>query len=160
MECVQTIRKQTNERIYDRNIPSQPLQAYLDVRPVMTKYAHFPIVDQRKENNVRLKQMPTYNQYAIFNPGNTTAAWSGFNVNQESELRNQIFALQKCSQSVYVPKSTSDLYTYGFQQKKINQVHSLLFEQNRFNPFNPNPNNKRIGTSAFMNSTRCQLKDN
>jgi hypothetical protein len=159
MECVQTIRKNMNDRIYDRNIPSQPLQPYLDVRPVMTKYSHFPVVDPRKETDVRLKQMPTYNTHAVFNPGNTMSPWSGFNVNQESELRNQIYALQKCSQSVYVPKSTSDLYTYGFQPKQINQPHSLLFEQNKFNPFNPNPNNKTIGNSAFMNSTRCQLKE-
>jgi hypothetical protein len=162
MECVQTIRKETNQRIYERNIPSQPLQPYLDVRPVMTKYAHLPIVDQRKQATVKLTQMPTYNPHAVFNPGNTTSPWSGFshNVNKESELRNQCFALQKCSQSVYVPKSNSDLYTYAFQPKQVAQPHSLLFEQNKFNPFNPNPNDKTIGTSVFMNSTRCQLKDN
>ena len=38
------IHTQTNERIYNRNIPSQMLQPYLDVRPVMTKYSYFPIV--------------------------------------------------------------------------------------------------------------------
>ena len=65
--CVSKIHEQTNTRIYDRNIPSQMLQPYLNVRPVMTKYSHFPIVDPRKELNVKLEQMPTYNSEAVFN---------------------------------------------------------------------------------------------
>ena len=50
--CSSQIRKETNSRIYDRNIPSQMLQPYLEVRPVMTKYSYFPIVDPRKPINV------------------------------------------------------------------------------------------------------------
>jgi hypothetical protein len=42
-ECVADIHNITNMRIYDRNIPSQMLQPYIDVRPVMTKYSYFPI---------------------------------------------------------------------------------------------------------------------
>jgi len=60
-ECVSNIHKETNKRIYDRNIPSQMLQPYLDVRPVMTKYSYFPIVDPRKEIKTPMEQMPTYN---------------------------------------------------------------------------------------------------
>ena len=75
-ECVSDIHKQTNNRIYDRNIPSQMLQSYLDVRPVMTKYSYFPIVDPRKPINVPLTQMPTYNVHQVFNPGNTQSPWS------------------------------------------------------------------------------------
>ena len=37
VECSSQIQKQSNERIYNRNIPSQMLQPYIDVRPVMTK---------------------------------------------------------------------------------------------------------------------------
>jgi hypothetical protein len=87
-ECVSKIHEQTNTRIYDRNIPSQLLQPYLDVRPVMTKYSYFPIVDPRRELDTKLMQMPTYNVHTIFNPGNTQSPWSGFasNVNVESEL--------------------------------------------------------------------------
>ena len=40
--CVSQIHNQTNTRIYDRNIPSQVLQPYLNVRPVMTKYSFLP----------------------------------------------------------------------------------------------------------------------
>ena len=57
VSCVSKIHEQTNTRIYDRNIPSQMLQPYLDVRPVMTKYSHFPIVDPRKELNVKMTQL-------------------------------------------------------------------------------------------------------
>jgi len=160
MECVQTIHNQTNDRIYDRNIPSNPLQPYLNVRPVMTKYAFFPIVDQRTKCDVKLQKMPTYNPHTVFNPGNAMAPWSGYNPNIESELRNQIFALQKCNQAVYVPKSTSDLYVNTFLTKgHSQQPHALLFEKPTFNPFNPNQNTKNVGTNIFMNATRQQHKE-
>lgn len=157
----QKIHEETNSRIYDRNIPSQMLQPYLDVRPVMTKYSYLPIVDPRKQLNVRLQQMPTYNVHTTFNPGNTESPWSGFatNVNTESELRNQIYALQKCSQAVYVPKSTSDLYTYSFTPQPSNNTHELLFRQENFNEFNPNPEPKMVGAGVFLNSTRTQVRD-
>ena len=165
-ECVEKIHQQTNQRIYDRNIPSQPLQPYISVRPVLTKYSYFPIVDPRKEINTRLEQMPFYNSESIFNPGNTQSPWSGFatNIHKESELRNQIYALQKCSQSVYVPSSKSDLYQYSFQPTNShslnnNSNHSLLFAKEKFDDFNPNPESNIIGTSLFHNATRVQVKD-
>lgn len=162
-ECVKNIHEQTNHRIYDRNIPSQPLQPYLDVRPVMTKYSYFPIVDPRSEVKVPLQQMPVYNQHTVFNPGNTQGPWSGFasNVNLESELRNQIFALQKCSQSVYVPNSSSDLYQYSFQPSNhvAKNPHSMLFASEKFNNFDPNPAPKVVGTNMFNNCTRVQVKE-
>ena len=163
-ECVEKIHQQTNQRIYERNIPSQPLQPYLDVRPVLTKYSYFPIVDPRKEIKVRLEQTPTYNSHQVFNPGNTQSPWSGFasNINKESELRNQIYALQKCSQAVYVPNSTSDLYNYSFQPSSSyapTSQHNLLFAKEKFEHFNPNPAPKVVGTAMFHNATRAQVKD-
>ena len=160
-ECVSNIHKETNKRIYDRNIPSQMLQPYLDVRPVMTKYSYFPIVDPRKEISVPMEQMPTYNVNKVFNPGNTTSPWSGFasNINLESELRNQVYALQKCSQSVYVPKSNSDLYDYKFKTVTQPNPHELLFQNESFSSFNPNPDAKTVGSGIFLNSTRVQVRD-
>ena len=201
-ECVSEIHNTTNRRIYDRNVPSQMLQQYIDVRPVMTKYSYLPIVDPRKEIGVRMNQYPTFNPHTVFNPGNTQSPWSGFasNINIESELRNQIYALQKCSQAVYVPTSNSDLYTYSFTPLKnsngtpfdsstklpvttsndapverpilnlrgyksdmseggnYNQ-HNLLFKQDNFDSFNPNPNPNVVGTYMFSNPTRAQVKD-
>jgi len=160
---VSKMHEQTNTRIYDRNIPSQMLQPYLNVRPVMTKYSHFPIVEPRKELNVKLEQMPTYNSHLNFNPGNTKSPWSGFvsNVNLESELRNQVFALQKCDQAVYVPGSNSDLYKYSYNPNnaKQSQTHSLLFQKESFCDFDPNPDHKIVGSGIFYNSTRTQVKE-
>jgi hypothetical protein len=161
VECSSQIQKQTNERIYNRNIPSQMLQPYIDVRPVMTKYSYLPIVDPRKEVTTRLIQTPTYNVNQVFNPGNTESPWSGFasNVNTESVLRNQVFALQKCSQSVYVPSSNSDLYHVAFHTKPVSYPDSLLFQEEKFCPFNPNPNPKEIGYATFHNATRLQVRN-
>ena len=107
-------------------------------------------------------QQPVFNPHTTFNPGNTQSPWSGFasNVNTESELRNQIFALQKCSQSVYVPKSNSDLYQYKFTpNNSVPQQHQYLFAKEQFSDFNPNPDNNIVGSGMFYNSTRCQVKE-
>lgn len=159
--CVSDIHKQTNERIYDRNIPTQPLQPYLNARPVMTKYSYFPVVDPRKSIQVPLQQMPVYRVGDVFNPGNAPGPWSGFatNINTESELRNQVFALQKCSQAVYVPKSSSDLYSYGFQTITQPNPHTLLFHTDSFDAFNPNPAPGQCGYGIFNNNTRVQVKE-
>ena len=157
--CAATRVDLNNQRIYGRNIPSQILQPYLSVRPVMTKYSFMPIVDPRAPVNVPMEQLPIYSQEQIFNPG-TAAPWSGYasNVNVESDLRNQIFALQRCSQSVYVPNSNSDLYEFGFKpNKKFVQPFPNLFAEEQFSQFNPNPEN--IGHGVFYNATRQQMKD-
>jgi len=157
--CASQKTNSINERIYDRNIPSRQLQPYLNVRPVMTKYSIMPIVDPRAPIKTPMVQLPVYNSYNTFNPGNTQSPWSGFasNINKESELRNQIFALQKCSQAVYVPNSDSDLYQFGFTStKKSEQPFPGLFQDEHFNTFNPNPEN--LGNVTFNNCTRQQLK--
>lgn len=148
-----------NVREYSRNVPSQPLQQYFDARPVSTKYSLMPIVDPRKPNNVHVTQMPIYNPEQTFNPGNTFGPWSGYasNVNRESVLRNQIYALQKCSQSVYIPSSKSDLYNHKFQQTPVEQPFPYLFNEQHFDHFNPNPNG--LSRSLFNNATRVELRD-
>lgn len=161
VKTVEQMQHAQNVKLYERNVPSAPLQPYLEVRPVATKYSYLPIVDPRKELAVPLKQQPVYNVHATFNPGNAGGPWSGFasQVNTESVLRNQVYALQKCSQAVYVPSSHSDLYTYQFQPKQAPQSHPLLFSQDKFNCFDPNPDAQKVGFSLFNNSTRSQIKD-
>jgi hypothetical protein len=165
METETSSQKQItiNNRIYSRNLPSQPLQPYLDVRPVMTKYSIMPIVDPRQQINTPLVQTSTFNPNSVFNPGNDLGPWVGFanNVNNESELRNQIYALQKCSQSVYVPNSNSNLYNVKWSNldNSINQPFPYLFNDTHFSPFNPNPEPNKIGYALFNNATRQQLKD-
>lgn len=151
-------RNEMNSKIYNRNIPSSQIQPYLNVRPVMTKYSILPIIDPRKKINEEMVQQPVYDTNAVFNPGNTKSPWSGYasNINVETELRNQIFALQKSNNSVYVPNSTSDLYNYSFNTTRVNNIeHSLLFNNEKFNTFDPTPTNIHLG--LFNNYTRTQL---
>ena len=153
-----------NTRTYTRNIPSQPLQPYLDARPVLTKYSILPVVDPRKAIKTPLIQQATYNPEQIFNPGNVTASapWSGFasGINDESELRGQIFALQECSQAKYVPSSKSSLYNVQWKNSlEINQPFPGLFKKETFGPTDTTPESKKIGFSLFNNATRQQLKD-
>jgi hypothetical protein len=150
-----------NQKIYERNIPSHNLQPYLNVRPVMTKYSILPIVDPRKETPYPLTQVPIYNIHKSFNPGNAQAPWSGYssNINVESDLRSQIFALQSCDQSVYVPKSTSDLYKYSFASPNNNYQegtnHDLLFKEESFDEVKYVSENTQI--RLFNNFTRTNL---
>jgi hypothetical protein len=39
------------------------------------------------------------------------------------------------------------------------QQHSLLFQSERFNDFNPNPDSNVVGSGIFYNSTRTQVKE-
>ena len=160
-ECVSQRQEKENHRIYNRNIPSALLQPYISVRPVMTKYSYFPVVDPRKSIQTGLVEQPTYNTSAVFNPGNTQSPWSGFasNINTESELRNQIYALQKCSQAVYVPSSTSDLYNVHVNSGEYHQNHPLLFKEEHFEPFNPNPDPSMLGANLFHNATKTQIRE-
>ena len=155
-------QKTMSLRSYERNIPSQPLQPYLESRPVMTKYSLLPVVDPRTPISLPLIQQPTYSPEKIYNPGNSKGPWSGYasNVNSESDLRNQIFALQKCSQATYVPSSNSSLYNVKWNNNTSNpQPFPNLFKEQRFNPINPNPNPDKIGFALFNNATRQQVKD-
>ena len=158
-ECSSKIHETTNERIYNRNIPSSALQPYLDVRSVMTKYSILPIVDARTKSNVPLIQRDIYSPGKVFNPGNARAPWSGFAsaINTESELRNQVYALQSCSQAVYVPSSKSDLYMERLHPKPVQGIDRLLFKEEKFQPFNPNTEN--IGNALFNNYTRQEIRN-
>lgn len=149
-------------RSYERNIPSQPLQPYLDARPVTTKYSILPIVDARKSIETPLIQRATFTPESIYNPGNDSGPWSGYasNINHESELRSQIFALQSCSQATYVPSSNSSLYKVNWQNNnKPAQPFPDLFKNEKFCPTNPNPHPETIGHALFNNATRQQVKD-
>jgi hypothetical protein len=146
----------TNSRANSRLIPSHPLQPYLSVAPVQTKFTILPVVDPRKKINVSLTQEGTYFPDKMFNPGNNAGPWSGFasSVNTESMLRNQIYALQKASQSVYVPSSKSDLYEHAFNTPKTMQHHEPLFHV--FVPAQTHdvPLKDLMGDGLFNNSTR------
>lgn len=148
-----------NERIADRNIPSDTLQTTFSIRPVSTKYSLMPILDQYKPTTVNVPVRQNYNIGKIFNPGNAQAPWSGYanNVDIETILRNQAFALQKGDRATYVPSSNSDLYINEVVGRKEIQTHPYLFSNNYFDNFNPNTFN--LGNEVFNNATRQQFKN-
>ena len=84
-----------NDRIFKRNIPTLELEPNFDPRPVSTKYSTLPLIDHRKEANIPIINQGCYNSEEVFYPGTTKPHYCGFatNVDKESTLRNQFFAL-------------------------------------------------------------------
>ena len=151
-----------NREIYVRHLPSNDLQANYDPRPVSTKYSMLPIIDRRKEVNIPIIVENNYNSENIFNPGTRKPHFEGFarNIDRESVLRNQFFALQAADQAKYIPSSNSDLYKndINFITVGNNLEESGLFRRDELEDFNPNPS-IIIGNELFNNSTRVQLKN-
>ena len=130
-------KNKNNQEIFNRNIPSHLLEPYLSPFPVSTKYNRPDLNMTHRtndlENNLYHKRI-NYNQHQMFNPG-SSAPWKGYssNVDKESILRNQTHVLQKCSQSVYVPSSQSDLIQililliirYFFKSRLLDQIMSI-----------------------------------
>ena len=156
------LNKMTNDKMFSRNTPSKSLQPYFNVAPVCTKYSVLPIVDVRKPRHEPLNEYPAYDILNTFNPGSGVAPWSGFatNVNDESVLRNQIYALQHSSQATYVPNRNSDLYnTSNLVNPQAQSQHfPLLFKEEQFNQnANLNAKNHDQHHIFFGNHTRQQL---
>jgi hypothetical protein len=139
-----------NIKIHERNIPSRELPPLLSFYPKSTKYIQQPVVDVTTRTS--LKDYDIYNVTQVFNPGNTKSPWNGYvnAINIESELKNQIYPMSRTSEHVYVPSSSSDLYSYpAYPQDPFKSATldspALFNETNRGN--------------IFHNCTRNQLKD-
>lgn len=109
----------TNFRISQRNIPSRPLQPYLDARPVMTKYSVLPVIDYRKPVATPLL---VHSYEGVFNPGDT-GPWSGYatKVNHESDLRN-LLERKNQPNTAFIPSSHSSLYQVAWSNPQENHV--------------------------------------
>jgi hypothetical protein len=150
-----------NDRMASRYFSDSPLQPNYNPRPVPTKYSLFPIIDRKTPVKEVLLPYVDYSLSNNFNPGNAKAPISGFlkNVDTETILRNQAFALQKSDQSVYVPTSQSDLYKVEVISKPMEQPYPLLFSTLQYGDrIHPNNQNKKIGNDRFFNHTRTQLR--
>ena len=151
-----------NNKLYTRNIPSNTIQPNFNARPVSSKYSKLPLIDHRKESNVPIINQENYNSEEVFYPGTRKPHYCGFatNIDKESTLRNQFFALQAADQARYIPPSTSDLYMnpINFQTVPVNLEETMLFREPEFADFNPNPS-VIIGNRIFDNATRVQLKN-
>ena len=156
-----------NEQLYVRNIPSQPLQPYFSSTPQATKFSYMPMIDFPVSKNTPLHTYNIYSPSSVFYGGNSTAPWSGFvgQVDTESELRNQTYSLQHDSLGTYIPPSTSNLYKFSWENNKSSNQekdilnNSDLFSQPTFASFNPNVYSDDVGYSLFNNSTRQQNKN-
>lgn len=152
-----------DNRILERSFPSEPLQPNYDPRPISTKYSVMPVLHGRKSDAEPKTEYKNYNIHEVFNPGNSSAPVNGFlnNVDHETYLRNQFFALQKGDKHEYVPKSKSELYNdYLYNSVEINQPHPDLFNTEKF--VNNRPNFiglSGIGGDMFHNNTRTQLRN-
>lgn len=151
------INDETNNRIYTRNVPTQPLQPYFDIKPMSTgRCSVFPMADIREANN---HAFPQYDMNTMFNPGNRKAPWSGFSskIMDESILRNQIYPLQKSNnETTYVPSSTSDLYVPLIDGSTVAVQEFPLLSETYVPPVTVTP--KPSDPLFFGNYTRYQMK--
>ena len=154
--------EELNERVWNRNEPDRVLPVQFDPRPTPTKYSHFPILDQRMPAIVPIVPNNNYSGFFI-PPVMRSGPTQGFiqNVDKESNLRNQYFALQKgADQSYYVPSSDSDMYRVTLNPSTTrNEVQDfpLLFEKPSFsNAIHPNLINTKTGLDQLNNHTRTQ----
>jgi hypothetical protein len=151
-----------NGEIFIRNRASEDLEQTFFEGPVQTRYVKFPMLDCRNKSSVPIKQLPNYNTKRVFNPG-YRGAYSGYNVETESQLMNKFDVLQKCTQRNYVPSSTSDLFhnEYLIPTNKQPYKRTIIENVESFNRFNPNKCGAEInlGGNMFNNHTRQQTKN-
>lgn len=155
-----------NDRILGRFIPSAPLQPNIDFRSVPTKYAHFPVIDRIALPKVSLNPPSDFSVQKTFLPTtDARAPVDGYfsQINTESALRNQYFALQRGDiQGVFIPSSNSDLYSVrmAVPSAQVEQTHPLLFDDAvSRGPFvNTKRVDPKIGSERFLNNTRTQLR--
>jgi hypothetical protein len=152
-----------SSRMFARNMPSRDIQPAFDLRPVASKYTVMPIYDQYKPCVEAIRVQPVFQAQSqdTFYPGTRKAPYNGFasKVNVESTLRNQWFALQRSSQSVYIPSSESDLYKTTIDYKPVMLPHPYIDSDNAEQLEPHNPNTMNLARGMFDNSTRVQLKD-
>jgi hypothetical protein len=152
-----------NDRILSRFSCDAPLQANFDVRPVPTKYSRFPIIDRVAQPKISIKDRGDFRVSDNFAPVQSNGPVDGYfsQVDKESTLRNQFFAIQAAPKCTYIPKSDSDLYKVKMPTPSIKepQPHPSLFERYRMDVLAPVRNaDPTIGHKTFMNDTRVQLR--
>jgi len=154
-----------NDRILGRFYPDMQLQPNIDVRPVPTKYSHFPVIDRIALPKVAIPVAPYYSVETNFTPSNSRGPVDGYfsNVNVESSLRNQYFALQRgAPQTAYIPSSQSDMYKVQISNttRQEEQPYPGLF--NSYQPASTSTTSSqldpKIGADRFFNNTRVQLR--
>lgn len=149
-----------NNRLGSRQFPDVALQPNFDPRPLSTKYAFTP---SYTKPSVRIQRNVDHVVELNFNPGTARAPPQGFlnNIDKETILRNQTFALQHgADQGVYVPSSNSDLYkTTIVSTPGEPQPFPSLFSKSQFAVTENPVEGTNIGKNVFFNHTRTQLRE-
>ena len=156
-----------NDRLFARTLPDQNtrLEPCFDIRSTPTRNCQvFPVLDLKSSSRTKI-QKHDYNVNNNFAPMTKAGPIKGFisNVHTESQLRNQMYALQNgADQAIYIPSSTSDLYrvptpvTLNPEQ----QPFTGLFEKKTYVTTENNYiNNSNIGKDIFNNNTKVQLRN-
>ena len=147
-----------NNRIKERHFGTDFLEPVFDPRPINTRGGMMPVVDTEVEPSVEYFNYKMYNPEQMFTAATKKPPYKGFSnrINDESELRNQFFALQRSEKGTYLPSSNSDLYTVDLPYTPLTtdqekHQHKLLFKTDTFSAFNPSSSfNKDKG---FHNDT-------
>jgi len=153
-----------NDRILGRFQPDMQLQPNINFRAVPTKYSHFPVIDRIKQANVPIVSVPYYSMETNFTPSTSRGPVDGYfsNVNTESTLRNQYFALQHgAPQGEFIPSSQSDLYEVkmSIPTRIESQPYPGLFNRFQNDPYAKERNvDSKIGAERFFNNTRVQMR--
>lgn len=148
-----------NVRMNERYFPSQSMPTKFDPRPMSTKYQKYPIHHDVQVEQFQRSSQPYFNPSHVFYTGNTRAPidFAIDNVDVESRLRNQYFALQKNDQAQYIPCiHTSDLYNI---KSKVSEAPKQYFENYETVSYKFNPDRCNLAPNTFNNSTRYNLKN-
>lgn len=146
-----------NTRIISRIMPSQELPPNFSPIPESTKYTQFKTHSTQIESSIPMRKYRAFNTSDVFFTGNAKAPvhFALDNVDLESRLRNQFFALQKNDQAFYIPDTSSSLYNHNSTVQGLPNKHDL----NAIN-YSINTNTKcNLAPNTFNNSTRYNLKN-
>ena len=176
--CSDNLVSIINERILARTMATGNIEVLISPRPQNTLYT-MPLENVMPPAPCRprvLKYISDPDNY--FLPCTSKGAWSKYtgNINTESILRNQVYALQSAPQAQYVPDSTSDLYNSTIQKINTSTAQGLYpnlpISNDEYNIWGLQPTLNReagyqflpppvnLGNKLFNNDTRQQLKDN
>jgi hypothetical protein len=155
-----------NYKILERTMQFENIEALISPRPQST-LCTMPlqnIIPHESCKAIILNYENNYNFNSTTNSNantcNINGKWCRYvnNIDTESILKNQVYALQHAPHTKYVPDSCSDLYKSNtiktYNQKAKQSTHSNL--SNQINPINPGP----PFSVVFNQDTRQILKNN
>lgn len=153
-----------NHRILERTVPNEALAPNFSPRPVLSRYARFPMLDARMPAETPIKPNYDYSGETNFTPPvQRIAPVSGFinNVHTETILRGQERILEKNDdKTTYIPSSDSDLYkTYVTSTPSVQPYPDLFVTPTFSQELHPNVRNQpNLSNGTFHNFTRTQLR--